>query len=67
MGVGEGVTRGTCTVRYIKHSYWNDLSRGSSRPTDTTRRINEGANLFVIAHQRPQVAADEVRTAMSGA
>lgn len=39
-------------IRYIDYSYWNELSGGTSRPTDAVRAIRADQRVFDVPHDR---------------
>jgi hypothetical protein len=39
-------------VRYIKYSYWNELSGGSRLASDAARQIRRGIKVFGVSNQR---------------
>ncbi len=38
-------------LRYISYSYWDELSKGTSRPEDAAKTVNEGVEIFGVSNQ----------------
>ena len=38
-------------LRYISYSYWDELSKGTSKPDDAAKTVNEGIEIFGVSNQ----------------
>lgn len=47
-------------LRYIDYSYWNELSSGSSKPTDAALNVRKGVTVFNVPNDGFLSAADAI-------
>ena len=38
-------------LRYISYSYWDELSKGTRKPNDATKTVNDGIEIFGVSNQ----------------
>ena len=38
-------------LRYISYSYWDELSKGTSKPSDAAKTVNDGVEIFGVSNQ----------------
>lgn len=38
-------------LRYISYSYWDELSKGTSRPDEAAKTVNEGVEIFGVSNR----------------